>query len=87
MIIRSISICLRCQKGGEPASKVYMITPVLHLRAAQREPPALGSTPGAPSRIRAPRVARCLSPTGTRWALPPQKTRRTLPCVVSAEGG
>lgn len=34
MIIRSISICLRCQKGGEPASKVYMITPVLHLRAA-----------------------------------------------------
>lgn len=32
MIIRSISICLRCQKGGEPASSVYMITPVLHLQ-------------------------------------------------------
>ena len=31
MIILNISICLRCQKGGEPASRVYMMTPVLHL--------------------------------------------------------
>lgn len=31
MIILSMSICFRCQKGGEPASRVYMITPVLHL--------------------------------------------------------
>lgn len=36
MIIRSISICLRCQKGGEPASSVYMITPVLHLQGPRR---------------------------------------------------
>lgn len=31
-IIRSISICFLCQKGGEPASSVYMITPELHLQ-------------------------------------------------------
>lgn len=33
-IMRSISICFLCQKGGEPASSVYMITPELHLQAS-----------------------------------------------------
>lgn len=35
MIILSISICFRCQKGGEPANRVYMMTPVLHLNRAR----------------------------------------------------
>lgn len=30
-IMRSISICFRCQNGGDPASSVYMITPALQL--------------------------------------------------------
>lgn len=30
--MRSISICFLCQKGGEPASSVYMMTPELHLQ-------------------------------------------------------
>lgn len=56
MIMRSISICLRCQKGGEPASRVYMITPVLHLWAARslQHPCA---TPRAPSWLCTPGVA------------------------------
>lgn len=33
--MRSISICFLCQKGGEPASSVYMITPELHLQTRQ----------------------------------------------------
>lgn len=36
MIILNISICLRCQKGGEPASSVYMMTPVLHLASGEQ---------------------------------------------------
>lgn len=34
--MRSISICFLCQKGGEPASSVYMMTPELHLQWDER---------------------------------------------------
>uniref|UniRef100_A0A6B0TXL6 Uncharacterized protein n=1 Tax=Ixodes ricinus TaxID=34613 RepID=A0A6B0TXL6_IXORI len=27
MMLRSMTICLRCQKGGKPTSNVYMMTP------------------------------------------------------------
>lgn len=50
MIILNISICLRCQKGGEPASSVYMMTPVLHLAPGERRSEA-GGRAVAPTRI------------------------------------
>lgn len=32
IIFLSITICLRCQKGGHPTSNVNMITPQAHLK-------------------------------------------------------
>lgn len=31
MMLRSITICLRCQNGGQPTNNVNMITPQAHL--------------------------------------------------------
>lgn len=36
MILRSITICLRCQKGGQPTSNVNIITPHAHLNDKKR---------------------------------------------------